>query len=64
MTANQRSISDLYYLSRNNLIIPDNLDIRKNRTVAQFVTPISLNPPNCLYIKKNCFSFQSYEEFL
>jgi hypothetical protein len=27
------------------------------------VTRISLNPPNSLHIKKNCFSFQSYEEF-
>ena len=30
----------------------------------QIVIPIFLNPPNYLYIKKNCFSFQSYEELL
>ena len=34
MTANQRSINDLRYLARNNLIIPNNLDIHKNRTVS------------------------------
>ena len=32
MTANRRNINDLRYLTRNNLIIPNNLDIRKNRT--------------------------------
>ena len=31
---------------------------------CQFVTPIFLNLPHCLYIKKKCFSFQNYEEFL
>jgi len=35
MTASQRSINDLRYLTRNNLIIPYNLDIRKNRTVSK-----------------------------
>ena len=35
MTANRRNINDLRYLTRNNLIIPNNLDIRKNRTVAK-----------------------------
>ena len=35
MTANRRSINDLRYLIRNNLIIPNNLDIRKNRTVSK-----------------------------
>ena len=34
MTANRRNINDLRYLTRNNLIIPNNLDIRRNRTVA------------------------------
>ena len=34
MTANRRNINDLRYLTRNNLIIPNNLDIRKNRTVS------------------------------
>ena len=29
MTANRRNINDLRYLARNNLIIPDNLDILK-----------------------------------
>ena len=24
--------------------------------------PIFLNPPDCLYIKRNCFSFQNYED--
>ena len=33
--ANRRSINDLRYLTRNNLIIPDNLDIHKNRTVPE-----------------------------
>ena len=33
MTANRRNINDLRYLTRNNLIIPNNLDTRKNRTV-------------------------------
>jgi len=33
MTANRRKINDLRYLTRNNLIIPNNLDTRKNRTV-------------------------------
>ena len=35
MTANQRSINDLRYIVRNNLIIPNNLDIRENRTVSK-----------------------------
>ena len=35
MTANRRSINDLRYLARNNLIIPDNLDIHKKRTVSK-----------------------------
>ena len=35
MTANQRNINDLRFLTRNNLIIPYNLDIRENRTVAK-----------------------------
>ena len=34
MTANRRSINDLRYLARNNLIIPDNIDICKNSTVS------------------------------
>ena len=34
MTANQRNINDLRFLTRNNLIIPYNLDIRENRTVS------------------------------
>ena len=37
---------------------------RRIENGLQFVTPIFLNPPHCLYIKKNCFSFQNYEEFL
>jgi len=35
MTANRRNINDLRYLTRNNLIIPNNLDIRRNSTVAK-----------------------------
>ena len=35
ITANQRSINDLRYIVRNNLIIPNNLDIRENRTVSK-----------------------------
>jgi len=35
MTANRRNINDLRYLTRNNLIIPNNLDIRRNRTVSK-----------------------------
>ena len=35
MTANQRSINDLRYIVRNNLIIPNNLDIRENRTARK-----------------------------
>ena len=34
MTANRRSINDLRYIARNNLIIPYNIDICKNRTVS------------------------------
>ena len=34
MTANRRNINDLRYLTRNNLIIPNNLDIRRNSTVS------------------------------
>ena len=34
MTANRRSINELCYLTRNNLIIPYNIDIRKNKTVS------------------------------
>ena len=34
MTANRRKINDLRYLTRNNLIIPNNLDIRRNRTAT------------------------------
>ena len=34
MTANQRNINDLRFLTRNNLIIPYNLDIRENSTVS------------------------------
>ena len=34
MIANRLNINDLRYLTRNNLIIPNNLDIRKNRTVS------------------------------
>ena len=34
MTANRRNINELRDLTRNNLIIPNNLDIRRNRTVA------------------------------
>jgi len=32
MNANQRSINDLRYFTRNSLIIPNNLDIRENST--------------------------------
>ena len=35
MTANRRSINELRYLTRNNLIIPNNLDIHKNSTVSK-----------------------------
>ena len=35
MTANQRNINDLRFLTRNNLIIPYNIDIRKNSTVSK-----------------------------
>ena len=49
MTANRRNINDLRYLTRNNLIIPNNLDIRKNRTARLSVTQKILNLPNCLY---------------
>ena len=35
MNANQRSINDLRYFTRNSLIIPNNLDIRRNRTVSK-----------------------------
>ncbi len=35
ITANQRSINDLRCLIRNSLIVPYNLDIRKNRTVSK-----------------------------
>ena len=35
INASQRNINDLCYLVRNNLIIPYNLDIRKNRTVSK-----------------------------
>ena len=38
MTANRRNINDLRYLTRNNLIIPNNLDIRKNSTRVVMVT--------------------------
>ena len=71
MTANRRSINDLRYLARNNLIVPDNLDIRRNRTVSypDSALPLArartlkiLNLPNCLYTKKSCESFQSYEK--
>ena len=71
MTANRCNINDLRYLTRNNLIIPNNLDIRKNRTVSypDSALPLArartlkfLNLPNCLYIKKSCKSFQSYEK--
>ena len=44
MTANQRSINDLRYLTRNNLIIPHNLDIRRNRTVSYKVRDNMLMP--------------------
>ena len=30
----------------------------------QIVTPIFLNPLNCLYTKKDCKFFQSYEKYL
>ena len=32
MTANRRNINELRYLTRNNLVVPNNLDNRKNRT--------------------------------
>jgi len=35
MTANRRNINELRYLTRNNLIIPNNLVIRRNRTVSK-----------------------------
>ena len=60
MIANRRNINDLRYLTRTNLIIPHNLDIRRNRTVAQFVTQFFLNPPDCLYTKKSWEILQSY----
>ena len=37
ITANRRSINDLRYIARNNLIIPYNIDICKNRTVSNAV---------------------------
>jgi len=71
MTANQRSINGLRYHARISLIIPNNLDIRRNRTVsypdsaltlARARTPDNLNLPNCLYTKNFCKFFQSYEK--
>ena len=48
MNANQRSINDLRYFTRNRLIIPNNLDIRRNRTVSKsplgFAACLSKNP--------------------
>ena len=35
---------------------------RRIENGLQIVTPIFLNPPNCLYIKKDCKFFQSYEK--
>lgn len=34
MTANRRNINELHHFVCNNLIIPYNLDIRKNSTVS------------------------------
>ena len=71
MTENQRSINDLRCLIRNSLIVPNNLDIRRNRTVSypDSALPLArartlkiLNLPDCLYIKKSCEFLQSYEK--
>ena len=35
---------------------------RRIENGCQFVTRIFLNPRNCLYIKKDCKFFQSYEK--
>ena len=35
---------------------------RRIENGLQIVTRISLNPPNSLHIKKNCFSFQKYKD--
>ena len=51
--ANQRNISDLRYLARNNIIVPYSLDTHKNSTLSQIATLKILNPLNCLYIKKS-----------
>ena len=66
ITASQRSINDLRYFARCNLIVFNNLDIRKNRTASypDSALPLArariLNLPNCLYTKKSCNFFQSY----
>ena len=48
MNANQRSINDLRYFTRNSLIIPYNLDTHKNSTVSNsslgFAACLSKNP--------------------
>jgi len=44
MTANRRNINDLRYLARNNLIIPDNLDILKIER-SPIRNPIFLQSP-------------------
>ena len=44
MTANRRNINDLRCLIRNSLIVPHNLDIRKNRTVSYKVRDNMLMP--------------------
>ena len=71
MTANRRNINELRHFVCNNLIIPYNLDIRKNSTVsypdsalplARARTQKILNLPNCLYTKKSCDFFQNYEK--
>ena len=73
MNANQRSINDLRYFTRNSLIIPNNLDIRRNRTVSKsslgFAACLSKNPifPQSSaspYIKKSCKFFHSYEKII
>ena len=35
---------------------------RRIENGLQIVTPIFPNPPNCLYTKKDCNFFQSYEK--
>ena len=73
INANQRNISDLRYLARNNIIVPYSLDTHKNSTVSKsplgFAACLSKNPrisqsSASPYIKKSCKFFQSYEKII